>query len=1079
MRFIFVKIILLYCILLPLDVWAQEAIRGVVRDSKEALVGVTVVWENKESRVVSGVTTNENGEFFLPVLPNGKELNIVFSFIGMKSKRVKYTGQKILNIILEDDQLTLDEVIVSAKIEHKNIMGINSDNVGVARQKINLDEFQDMAVTSVEDMLQGKMTNVDIIAGSGDPGTKMSIRIRGTSSLNASNEPLIVVDDVPQENIVIGDDFNFGTANEEDFGALINIAPSDIESIEVLKDAAATALWGSKAANGVLLITTKRGTKSKPYFSISQKNSISWEPQAIPMLSATEYVTLMQDALWNALQYNSFSPQKNHYLTGYKDIRYDPAYEYFDEFNQSTDWLSLVTRSPINNETNFSMSGGGDRATYRFSVGYLTEKGTTIKTDFARITARLNLDYNLSKRLKVTSSFSYAEGNRNKPYVPGKEPREQALLKMPNMSPWELDNNGNPTSVYFTPPSTCIQGVTTNPVAQVNDSKNNAISRDMNANFGLRYNILSGLNFSTDIAFGLNTTKTKTFYPEQASGDNWLDKDEEYNATQDGTSNNVSIFTNSRLVYSKTLDRNYFSVSFVVQTRENSSSGYKASIFGIGSGELADPSAGGTVKTNKGLVSSDSKNRQVGFMGSLHYSYNNRYNATMGIRSDATSQTGRTCRWGTFPTVSLQWRVNNEPFLKDIEWLSDVRVNGSWGQSGNAPQGSFTYVGTISPENSYMDNSAVKQDGMQLNNLKWETATSYNGGLKLGLLSDKVIFEFEYYKKTTKDLLQQNMGIPSATGFSSVAWYNSGRTENRGWEMTLNLNDIIKVNGFTVSLNNLNVARNRNRILELPNGKLELALSEGNGKYANKLIEGRPLGAFFGFNCLGVYQNVDETLARNADGQVMRDVYGKEMVTSVYGKKSVYPGDAKYADHNNDGIINKYDMVYLGNAMPILTGGGSVRIGYKGLSLRTSFHFRVGQKIINRTRINTEAMYGGDNQRRAVLKRWRYEGDDTDIPRALFQDGYNYLGSDRFVEDNSFLKCKDLTLSYNFPKQMLSKIGLQRLNIYMTTYNLFTITKYKGQDPETSIPGGLAQLAEDNSMTPRARKMALGLTVDF
>lgn len=1077
MRFIFVSIIVWSCILLPLEGWAQEVLRGMVRDGKEALIGVTVVWENKESRIVSGVTTNENGEYFLPVIPDAKGMNVVFSFIGMKTKKIKYTGQKILNVVLEDDLLALDEVVVTARVEDKNLMGVNSDNVGVARQKIDLTEFQDMAVTSVEDMLQGKMTNVDIIASSGDPGAKMSIRIRGTSSLNSSNEPLIVVDGTPQTNIEISEDFNFGTANEEDFGSLVNIAPSDIESIEVLKDAAATALWGSEAANGVLLIKTKRGTKSKPQFSITQKNYISWEPKAIPMLSATEYVTLMQDALWNSLQYSGFEPKKTSYLTGFKDIRYDPSYEYFDEFNQETDWLSLITQTPFNNETTFSMSGGGDRARYRFSVAYLKEKGTTIGSDFTRITARLNLDYNLSKRLKVSSSFSYAEGNRNNPYS---SPRGHALVKMPNMSPWELDDNGEPTGVYFTPPSDCIQGVTSNPVAEVYDSKNNAINRSMNANFGLTYNIVAGLTFSTNVSFGLNTTKTKTFNPEQASGANWLDSEEKYNVVQDGTSNSVSVFTNSRLVYSKTIDQHVFTVSMLAQTDENSSSAYKATVVNIGSVELGDPSAGGNVQTKNGLYSTDGKSRKVGFNGGIYYSFASRYNLSLGARTEGTSKTGRTCRWGMFPTASVQWRINNESFLKEFEWLSDARLNGSWGRSGNAPSGSFTYVGTISPITSYMDSPAVKQDGIQLNKLKWEMTTSWNGGLRLAFLKDRISLDVEYYKKVTDDLLQKKMGVPSTTGYRTVDWYNSGKTENRGWEITLNMNNIVNIKGFTISVNNLNFARNRNRVLKLPDGKLAIEdPKEENGKYANKVIEGRPLGAFFGYNCLGVYQNVNETLARNADGVVMRDVYGKEMVTSIFGKKDVYPGDAKYADQNHDGLINKYDMVYLGNAMPILTGGGSIRFAYRGLSLRTSFHFRLGQKVINRTRINTEAMYNGDNQRRAVLKRWRYEGDDTNIPRALYKDGYNYLGSDRFVENNSFLKCKDLTLSYNFPKSITSRLGLQRLNIYVTTYNLFTITKYKGQDPETGIPSGFSQLAEDTSVTPRARKVAMGLQIDF
>lgn len=420
MKFIYITVVVLCCQLLPLEAISQVMLRGVVRDQKEPLIGATVYLANNENRVIKGVVTNENGEYFLELTENAKGMNIVYSFVGYKTKTVKFTGQKVQNVTLEDEATTLDAVTVQAKAIERNSMGVATKDLGVARQKIELEEFQDMPVTSVEDMLQGKMANVDIIASSGDPGSRASIRIRGTSSLNASNEPLIVIDGIAYDTD-IDEDFQFSTATDEDFGALVNIAPSDIAAIEVLKDAAATAIWGSKAANGVLLITTKRGEKGKPRFSISQKINLNIEPKTIPMLNAQQYVTLMQDALWNKVNYRGF-PQTGEtmaFLSQYKDIRYDPAYKYFKEFTQETDWLDLITQNALNSETNFSMSGGGDRATYRFSAGYLTEKGTTIGTSFKRLTTRLNVDYNFSKKLRVSSSFSYAEGRKAGNYSSG------------------------------------------------------------------------------------------------------------------------------------------------------------------------------------------------------------------------------------------------------------------------------------------------------------------------------------------------------------------------------------------------------------------------------------------------------------------------------------------------------------------------------------------------------------------------------------------------------------------------------------------------------------------------------------
>ncbi|MDE6452538.1 MAG: TonB-dependent receptor plug domain-containing protein, partial [Odoribacter sp.] len=565
MRFIFLKLILLCIIAIPSVATAQQkTLHGIVRDNIGGMIGVNVVWENKEGRAISGVTTNENGEYWLPLLTDMKDLNVVFSFIGMKTKKVKYTGQEVLNIILEEENVSLDEVVITAKAEKRNSMGINQENSGVARQKLDLDEFQDMAVTSVEDILQGKMTNVDIIMDSGDPGAKSSIRIRGTSSLNSSNEPLIVIDDVPQD-IDIDESFEFGTATTEDFGALVNIAPNDIANIEVLKDAAATALYGPQAAAGVLLITTKRGVKSKPRFTITNKTTVSWEPKAIPLLNASEYRTLMQDALWNAVQYNGFNDMS--LLTSYPDVRLDESYEYYDEFNRNTDWLSLVVQTPVSNETNFSMTGGGDRAVYYFSVGYLTEPGTTIGTDFSRVTARLNLDYNLSKKLRFSSSFSYAEGNKNRPYDVGVQtPRAEALRKMPNMSPWVLDDEGNPTDVYFTQPKDCIQGLQPNPVAIVHNSNVNTIQRTMSANFVIDYRILPYLTFNTNIAFDLGTTKTKSLYPGEASGVIW--SSDKYNRAEDATSNKMSMNTRTRLTFNKFFQKHQVTLSGILTTKE-------------------------------------------------------------------------------------------------------------------------------------------------------------------------------------------------------------------------------------------------------------------------------------------------------------------------------------------------------------------------------------------------------------------------------------------------------------------------------------------------------------------------------
>ncbi len=424
-------VVILFLLSLPFSVYAQQVLTGIVRDADGPMVGVTVSLQNENNRMLLGAATDINGEYYLTVPANVKGVAVVFSFIGYKTVKFPYKGQKVQHVTMQMDISELEEVVISAKRIHTDDNGIPIKDVGVARQKIDMDEMKEMQVTSVEDALQGRLANVDIIASSGDPGSKMSIRIRGTSSLNANNEPLIVVDGIPYDTD-INEDFDFQTANEEDYGALVNISPSDIESIEVLKDAAATAIWGSQGANGVLVITTKRGSRGKTRFSISQKVDYKKEPRRIPMLNGEQYITMVQDAMWNRLHDIGFSWNELEKLTSYPEINYDPQFKYFKEYSQNTDWLDLVKSDVLSSETNFSMSGGGDRALYRFSLGYLTEQGTTKGTAFKRLSSRLNIDYRFSNRLRVAAGFSYTRGARDNNWI---NPRAHAKIKMPNMSP--------------------------------------------------------------------------------------------------------------------------------------------------------------------------------------------------------------------------------------------------------------------------------------------------------------------------------------------------------------------------------------------------------------------------------------------------------------------------------------------------------------------------------------------------------------------------------------------------------------------------------------------------------------------
>jgi TonB-linked SusC/RagA family outer membrane protein len=1058
----------------------NKIITGKVVDLKgEPIIGANVHVENTQNRTLAGIVTDINGSFRLAV-PNDKNITISCSFIGYKTQSIAYTGQSILNFSLEEDSHVLDAVEIVSNKSESNALGVNSKEQVSASQKFNMSMMESSPMTTIESALQGRLANVDIVSG-GDPGSKSSIRIRGTSSLTASSDPLIVVDGVPYAT-TISDDFNFNTASDEDLGGLVNISPSDIESIEVLKDAAATAIWGSKGANGVLLFKTKKGTKGKTRFSLSSKVDYKKEPPTIPMLNGSQYVSMVQDALFNTVNYVGYSTGSKYTALLYntKEINFDPAWKYFDEYNQNTNWINEISQPGYTYDNSLSMSGGGDKATYRVSLGYTNEQGTTIGTSLSRLTSTLNVNYKFSDKLRVNADMSYNQSttaaNWTTKDIDGfSTPRGAALKKLPNMSPYVIDNKGNRTDQYFTPLTNFQGNFETNgiynPVAMVYEGINNTYGRNAKVNFSLEYNITSALMYRSIVGFDIRTSKNRKYLPQSVTG--VLYDSEYYNASSDYLSDQLYITTENKILYNKTIAENHrFVVAAVAQTNEAQSNAYSSSTSGNSSVSLSDPTTGAAIT---GMGSGSSKNRDLGYIGNIHYAFKEKYLVDAGYRIEASSAMGKNNRWAAFRTLGAGWNFTEENFLRQNKLFKDGKLRLSWGESGNSPSGSYPYIGTLNPVTNYIDMNAIVPSTIQLDNLKWETVTQGNIGLDITFM-DKLIASFDVYNKTTSDLLQKDYEIPSSTGYSKVKYYNSGKVTNKGWELVLNYKAITKKD---LTLNfNFNISKNINEVLDLPANKDFESYTFKNGAYAYKIVEGNPIGSFYGYKCQGVYQNTEETYAKDASGNKILDMDNKPVIIKN-GTANVYAGDAKYQDLNHDGVINQYDIAYLGNAMPLLTGGGGFDIRYQNLTLSAFFHGRYGQKIVNQTRINMENMYGADNQSMAVLRRWRHEGDDTNIPRALYGIGYNYLGSDRFVEDGSFIRLKTLSLTYRVPKPFLQKLKIERLDVWCTGYDLYTWTNYSGQDPEVSLSSNIYLLSVDNASTPKTKHFAIGLTMNF
>jgi TonB-linked SusC/RagA family outer membrane protein len=1059
----------------------------VVKDQTgETVIGASVFVENKDQRSLTGTMTGLDGDYKLQV-PKGNNLTVVFSMIGYKTLKVKYTGQSVLDATFEDDMYMLEDVEVTAKRVDRNQAGLTKREFVAATQKIDLNILETAPAISIEDALQGRLANVDIITGA-DPGSSSSIRIRGISSLNANTSPLIVVDNVPYPT-TINEDFEFATANTEDFGALLNIPPNDIESIEVLKDAAATAIWGSKGASGVLVFKTKKGHTGKTTINYDAKYSYGKEPKTIPLLNSSQYVSMIQDAIWNTVNDLGVSSNSKQtyldYLYNTKEIGFDPTWAYFKEYNQETNWLNEITRPRQMFETNFSLSGGGEKANYRLSLGYRKDDGTIIGTGTDRINASFNLTYRFSNKLDIVTNFSFVNTDKEANW---ENPRAHALNKMPNMSPYYMDDNNQRTSEYFTPQQ-YFQGKvepegdsgdeikgTFNPVAMVYESIRRTTATDNRFVFDLHYKLLPDLDYYGNVGLYLKKNKTKKFLPQSVTGVTW--QNQWFNRSGDAITDETYLRTKNSLVYiGYFAEKHKLTVSGAIETEETSSSSYSSAKSGNASPSTIDPTAGGTI-ANKGLNSGSSMSRQLGVNGTVHYAFKDRYMINYGYRLEANSAMGADNRWGGFGTVGLAYIISEEAFLKDLKWLSFLKLRGSWGQSGNPPTGSYSYIGTFTAINpGYIDMAAVHPNQIQLDHIKWETMTQENIGFEAGLLKDRLTFGAEIYSSRTEDLLHKDFTVSGTSGYSKVKWYNSGSMTNKGWEFYADY-IAVKNKDWQVSVN-FNLAQNHNEVNELPSGMNAYKYEQKNGEYAYNVRTGEPLGSFYGFRYKGVYQNAEDTYAKDKDGNIIRDINGNSVYMSNFNQR-VFPGDAKYEDINGDGVINENDIVYLGNSNPLLTGGFGFDVRYRGFMLRAFAHARLGQKVINGTRISTENMYGTGNQSTAVLKRWRHEGDNTDIPRALFDRGYNYLGSDRFVEDASYLRLKNVTLQYNLPKTVLQRWGFSRIYVYCTVEDLFTWTKYTGQDPEVKVSvNTIYPVAMDKSYTPKARSFLFGINLTY
>lgn len=1114
----------------------DHRISGTVSDEFGPVIGCNVIEKDANNRNVNATITDVNGNFQLAIKnPKNK---LVVSYVGYKTFSQVIGSQTNFQVQLKDAN-ELGTVTVTAKQRFRGDgLSIPKDEVSVATQTMNMEIVDGLAFTSADEALQGQIAGLDIVANSGNLGAGTTMRMRGVTTINGSSEPLIVVNgnimDVPDAK-----DTDWSTATEETYSSLLSINVNDIESIDIMKDAAATAIWGARGANGVISIKTKRGKRGKIRIDYNFSLQGNWQPKGYNLLSGDEYTMLMKEELYNPTQNPSAT-------TNINELNYNKSWAEYNNWNDNTDWVKAVTQTGWNQSHGLTISGGGEKAVFRISANYDHQTGTIIKQVLNRFSTRLNLEYYVSDKLKFTTEFplTYTKNQKSYANILGK-----ALSMAPNMSIYREDGNGFDTNEYYIMlPSaekdeygSSVSGTSSlqlksvrdigNPVAIANLAWNNESTYRITPDFRINYYFLGNddhktrLDYEGQVYLDIFSKSNPTYCPGSLSTNGW--KDNSYNLYTMDDYNSFQFQTRHQLIFTPKFKNEDIAWMMLGRWELTSGTSYGQNVserkLPLGAQSPTLPAEISNMSTSNGEW------RSMAGVFSTHLSYKGRYNADFTVRADGTTRFGDNNKWGYFPGMSVRWNISDEPWMKwSRKVLSMLAFRPSWGVNGRTPSSEYLQYAKYAAGSQYGNGNTMlpstRVDGLQLSDLKWEKTTSWNLGANLGLFDDMIEADFNYYYKKTKDLLNPGVAISSQTGYTTLAWKNIGSMENKGWEFNITAKKFIKAGKFSMDAS-FNVAQNFNKITEMDqtvlDGINEDWSADSRGKYFKRIQVGNALGSIFGLRHKGVYQysydylenlrrqgyvmdgnekimirdNNDlvdyinnrflpsgktAPIALNRDGKVITGSDGKPLRMTYNSKDGgeTYKfdgGDVIYEDVNHDGTINSLDMVYLGNSNPKFSGGFGFTFRYGSWSLRTNFVYRTGFKVVNFARMGVEKMYDTTNQSTAVNWRWRKNGDVTEIPRALYNYGYNWLGSDRYVEDASFLRFSYVSLSYDVPKKFLKSVGLNTLRFDLSGQNIFVWSKYSGTDPEHANNGW--NFASDSSQTPRSKSFTLRMRI--
>ncbi len=1001
--------------------FAQESmvIKGVVKDATgETLPGVSIKVKNGTAATQTGM----NGDYSIKVL--GSKAVLVFSFVGFDDAERNVSQSGTVDVTLKDKLNSLNEVVVVGYGTQKR------SEVTGSIGSIKADQIEQFSSGSLTTSLQGKIAGLQIVTESGEPGAGATFNLRGVSSINGDSSPLIIIDGVPVNNDT------FSSAEDgAGFSPLADINPADIASIEVLKDAATASIYGSRASNGVVIITTKTGTGTTPSINFSLNSSVTGISRKIGILNGPQFREAYIESIFNA----TGKPTT-------KESVIDSLHPYY---RNTQNWQDIMYRNSLQYKADVSVSGSSkDKGmSYYVSAGYKNLKPVVIESDYTQVTSAARLNYKITDRITGATNFNISSYDYDRLNTGGGSGSVifRYLITLPVFNPFD------PITGDVIP---LFEGTKINPYAQALYTKNGIKRSRLLGKQELTFNILEGLDFKTNVSLDYNNTATNYFFPSAFE----TDGKQVYADYRPNSGTNIT--NQNTLTYNKTFNKDH-NVNFLLG---HSFENFKNSYYRFRGVNFVDDnitSIGGAGKINS-FNQSESENRLISFFTRLNYNYKSKYIISLLMRQDGSNRFPDSNKFGYFPSVSTGWRFTEEDFFKNKDILSDGKLRVGFGVTGNQGIGNYATRAILSMQDTYLGRPAIVQSTLGNPNLKWETTKQLDIGTDLQFLDGRINFTVDYYLKNTSDLLF-DVQVPSETGFNSIP-FNFGSIRNTGFDFQL---DGIIIKKPVTWNSTITFGLNRNKVTELPNN------SDYRPNATSLARVGQPVGVFYGYKALGVYaRDEDNVYKSDANGNVT-DRFRKGSSTG-----SVYKGgDVIYEDLNGDGIINDDDLQVIGNPTPKYFGGFQNTFGYKDFTLGVFFNYSIGNDVFNFLRRAQDGYQFDANFSTDQLRRWKKQGDVTDIPRLVKTDPMeNYAISSRFVEDGSFIRLQTVSLGYNIPSKFSNKFGVKNASLGLSAQNLITWGSYTGYDPEVSS-GGTLSAGVDNGSFPKSRFYNLSLNI--